>query len=73
MGTIVNGPGEFRRGGPPPASCEAVDREAVRYFFNGLPKARGRAVAAHFAGCPRCRRKLAVLAVVWALAGAAGR
>jgi hypothetical protein len=42
-----------------------VDREAVRYFFNGLPRRRREAVRVHLAGCPRCRRKLEVFAAAW--------
>ena len=50
-------------------SCEAVDRQAIRYFFNGLPKGRSETIRSHLAGCPRCRSKLEVFARVWFLDG----
>ena len=53
--------------------CAAVDREAVRYFFNGLPRSRREAIGAHLAGCPRCRRKLQVFEAVWVRKGSRRR
>jgi hypothetical protein len=46
-----------------------VDREALRYFFNGLPQSRREAIRGHLAGCPRCRRKLQVFEAVWVRKG----
>jgi hypothetical protein len=50
-------------------SCAAADREAIRYYFNGLPKRRKEAVRAHLAECPRCRRKLEAFEAAWLLDG----
>jgi anti-sigma factor RsiW len=50
-------------------SCEAADREAIRYYFNGLPKGRKEAVRAHLAECARCRRKLEAFEEGWLLDG----
>jgi hypothetical protein len=47
-------------------SCRDVDGEAIRYFFNGLPKERRDEVQTHLAQCPRCRRKLDLFAHLWA-------
>jgi len=47
-------------------SCRDVDGEAIRYFFNGLPKERRGAVQTHLAQCPQCRRKLDLFARLWA-------
>jgi hypothetical protein len=44
-----------------------VDRQAIRYFFNGLPRGRSDSIRSHLAGCPRCRTKLEVFARVWFL------
>jgi hypothetical protein len=49
--------------------CEAVDGEAVRYFFNGLPRERSGAVRTHLTECPRCQRKLEVFEGVWVREG----
>jgi hypothetical protein len=46
-------------------SCWDVDGEALRYFFNGLPKERREDIRTHLARCRRCRRKLKVFARVW--------
>jgi hypothetical protein len=46
-----------------------VDREALRYFFNGLSRPRREAIRAHLAWCPRCRRKLEVFEAVWVRKG----
>jgi hypothetical protein len=54
-------------------SCDAVDRQAVRFFFNGLPRRRREAVRDHLADCPRCRCKLEVFAAVWLRAGRRGK
>jgi hypothetical protein len=48
-------------------SCEAVDRQAVRYFFNGLPRGQREALRRHLLGCPRCLKKLEVFGRAWAL------
>jgi hypothetical protein len=50
-------------------SCQAVDRQAIRYFFNGLPKERSESIRSHLADCPRCRSKLEIFAKVWFLDG----
>ena len=55
--------------GGPGLTCAVVDREALRYFFNGLPRPRREAIGAHLAGCPRCRRKLQVFEAVWVRKG----
>jgi hypothetical protein len=47
--------------------CEVVDRLAVRYFFNGLPRGQHEALRRHFLGCPRCLKKLKVFGRAWAL------
>jgi hypothetical protein len=49
-----------------PLSCQAVDRQAVRYFFNGLPRKRRQDIHDHLMGCPRCLRKLQVFERAWA-------
>jgi hypothetical protein len=46
-----------------------VDREALRYFFNGLPRARRETIRAHLAWCSRCWRKLLVFEAVWVRKG----
>jgi hypothetical protein len=46
-----------------------VDRQAIRYFFNGLPKERSDSIRSHLAGCSRCRGKLELFARVWFLDG----
>lgn len=46
-------------------SCRAADRQAVRYFFNGLPNGRRAALQAHLRLCSRCRGKLAIFRQVW--------
>jgi hypothetical protein len=53
---------------PPGAlSCEAVDRQALHYFFNGLRGGRRENIRRHLAGCARCRSKLEAFAKVWSL------
>jgi hypothetical protein len=49
--------------------CAVVDRDALRYFFNGLSRQRRAAIRAHLASCPRCRRKLQVFEAVWVRKG----
>jgi len=46
-----------------------VDRQAIRYFFNGLPEGRSESIRSHLASCARCRNKLEVFARVWLLDG----
>jgi hypothetical protein len=46
-----------------------VDRQAIRYFFNGLTETRSARIRSHLAGCLRCRSKLEVFARVWFLDG----
>jgi hypothetical protein len=50
-------------------SCQAVDRQAIHYFFNGLSKGRSERIRSHLADCPRCRSKLEIFARVWFLDG----
>jgi hypothetical protein len=42
-----------------------VDRQAIRYFFNGLAEGRSESIRSHLAMCPRCRSKLEILARIW--------
>ena len=55
--------------GGPGLACAVVDRAALRYFFNGLPRPRREAIRAHLAWCLRCRRKLQVFEAVWVRKG----
>jgi hypothetical protein len=59
--------------GGPGLNCAVVDQEALRYFFNGLPRPRRAVIGAHLAGCPRCRRKLQVFEAVWSRKGSRRR
>jgi hypothetical protein len=59
--------------GGPSLPCAVVDREALRYFFNGLPRPRRGAIRAHLAWCLRCRRKLQVFEAVWVRKGSRRR
>jgi hypothetical protein len=63
-GEAMNSPQPARTEAP--LSCQAVDRQAVRYFFNGLPRKRCRRIDAHLMSCPRCLRKLQVFERAWA-------
>ena len=49
--------------------CRAVDRQAIRYFFNGLTKQRSENIRNHLVACVRCRRKLEAFAKIWFLNG----
>jgi Putative zinc-finger len=64
-GTAVSVPESRQFRARQDVSCRDVDREAIRYFFNGLAKERREAIGAHLAQCPRCRRKLEVFARLW--------
>jgi hypothetical protein len=65
----VSFPESSPAGAPCALSCQAVDRQAIRYFFNGLPKERSDSIRSHLAGCSRCRGKLELFARVWFLDG----
>jgi hypothetical protein len=61
----VNFPESSPLSTPCTLTCEAVDRQAIRYFFNGLPEERSESIRNHLAMCLRCRSKLEVFARVW--------
>jgi len=64
-GKSVRVPDSPRFSGHNRASCQVVDREAVRYFFNGLPKDQTEVIRVHLRECPRCRGRLKVFESAW--------
>ena len=62
---MVHIPELSQSGIPLTLSCEAVDRAAIRYFFNDLLTEDREAIQTHLRGCSRCRKKLEAFERVW--------